>query len=489
MLTSSFYSSSYLNNSELQKRPFGDLKIHVTSSPVSKQSRVNCTFLTLIDHLYDDQPLVDKIEFLQASKATDGLGERSEDQINKLSSWMLTSLDTCDDEQLLSYLLHYQEKILSDERAIAQFISNNIPLKILIKLFEINNDVLRLKIVEIIWLVQSRSDYFNVESFLTAADKYKPMLETSVNKSLALIESYYSLQQNRHLLKSVIFESDSEIIGRGGNGIIRKIQSGPRAYALKRLKPNISQGNYAFLQEMKIHTALNHPNIIELYSINIDLSDLYIIMELATEGSLYNALHVKKEPWSASLIFAIALCVADGLQYLHEQHILHGDIKTENILLTSLGVAKLTDFGCAHHLKTEVLTKHSVNGTVKFFAPEVLDKSFPYTTARDIYAFAYVLWELCTQKIPFKDYTELNHYDHVVREKQREVLSERTSPINSLITDCWAHNFSERLSAQVVANQLRKHPHALMESDSVGETSSAASTDTEEVSTTLSFSL
>ena len=477
-----------------QKRPFS-LTIETTASPPGKKLTTRHIFSQLNGILNNpDIELLTKIKCLGNSEIINDLGQSSEEEVQAICSWVLKSLEMSEDEAQLGYLLHYQERILSNEREINFFVVNPKLYRILVSIFE-KYITLRLAIIKIIWLVQPRSDMSNIESFLTETYAHKTTFEPAVNKELSRIKNYHNLQQRKDLFKSEIFESDGGIIGQGGNGIVRKIETNRgvrREYALKFLKPNESHNNHAFFQEMKIHSTLMHENIIALHSINIELSNLFIIMEFASEGSLHHALHTKKEPWFFSRIITIALCVANGLRYLHDQHILHGDIKTQNILLTSSGVAKLSDFGCAHHLETEVLDKRLVNGTVKFFAPEVLDKSFPYTTARDIYAFAYVLWELCTQKTPFNNFKEINIYTHVINQAGREVLSEKTLPINSLITGCWAQNFRERPSARSIASELAVYQEsmAIEKSGSVCEASSEASTealtDIEEVSITNS---
>lgn len=109
--------------------------------------------------------------------------------------------------------------------------------------------------------------------------------------------------------------------------------------------------------------------------------------------------------FSRCLRFLLATCIADGLQYLHANGIIHRDIKSMNVLLTSDGHAKLCDFGPA---KLRTLTVASVSaassavgGTYAWGAPEAILNGDEHSTASDVYSMGIIMWELMTCHTPF----------------------------------------------------------------------------------------
>lgn len=377
-----------------------------------------------------------------------------------ISNWIGRHLAETDEESLIKYLLHYQLKIFKEHTVILEGFKNwNGLCHLFIRFFEkyVN---LREDILDITWFIASYVSRENVKDILDQIKNYCHAFDRPTYSKFLKIENYYFLIQNSEIPHEN-FSSQSfaelKILGSGGNGVVRRFEKDSVAYALKSLKPNHRDNINSFLQEMRIHSSLKHSNIIELYSINLDFSCLSYLMELAPLGTLTEQLHLKGSTWTVSRIIEVALGVATGLEYIHSQNILHGDLKTQNILISSSGVAKLADFGCAHHLDFEVLSLLSLNGTQKFFAPEVLLREASFTLSRDIYAFAYVLWELWTKKIPFQNYLEFRLCAHVIL-GGRESLPEKDFPLKSLITSCWAQNFRERPCAADVVQLLRSVP-------------------------------
>ncbi|CAK4080775.1 unnamed protein product, partial [Aphanomyces euteiches] len=126
--------------------------------------------------------------------------------------------------------------------------------------------------------------------------------------------------------------------------------------------------------------------------------DLQCVMEYMNLGDLRSYLeNVKSFSWESKV--SCALSVAEGLFYLHIQHLIHRDVKSRNILMDSVKGAKLGDFGASK----EVIfgdTMTAVVGTLRWMAPEMMLFK-PYTSAVDIYSFGVVLSELSTHKLPY----------------------------------------------------------------------------------------
>jgi len=126
----------------------------------------------------------------------------------------------------------------------------------------------------------------------------------------------------------------------------------------------------------------------------------YFVMEHLEKGNLYRALRAEKLSWKQKV--RIAFEVSDALNYIHSQAdpILHGDLKSLNILLDANFRPKLCDFGNAMRLsesRTENMT-----GTVNWMAPELLLNGPCYNQKAEIYSFGMILYELLTERIPFE---------------------------------------------------------------------------------------
>mmetsp|Transcript_14522 Transcript_14522/g.49903 ORF Transcript_14522/g.49903 Transcript_14522/m.49903 type:complete len:347 (+) Transcript_14522:624-1664(+) len=127
-------------------------------------------------------------------------------------------------------------------------------------------------------------------------------------------------------------------------------------------------------REIRIHSTLSHPNVINLYASFEDNNSVYLVLEHAARGDVFNWLQHKVE--GARLAdegFAVRTVLLPALRavaYLHERGIIHRDIKPENMLIDGKGVVKLADFGLS--LDTEVERPRTRLGTLDYMAPEVL---------------------------------------------------------------------------------------------------------------------
>jgi serine/threonine protein kinase/Tfp pilus assembly protein PilF len=196
-----------------------------------------------------------------------------------------------------------------------------------------------------------------------------------------------------------------EKLGEGGMGVVYKAQDLKldRLVALKFLPYHLSASSDAvarFLQEAKAASALNHPNICTIHSIEDDDGRQFIVMECVDGVTLRQKIQTELLDLRSAIEYAIQ--IADGLAKAHEKGIVHRDIKSDNIMVTRDGLVKIMDFGLAKLRGVSSLTKYgSTVGTLGYMSPEQLHGLDP-DHRTDIYAFGVLFFEMITGKLPFQ---------------------------------------------------------------------------------------
>jgi serine/threonine-protein kinase len=168
-----------------------------------------------------------------------------------------------------------------------------------------------------------------------------------------------------------------------------------------------------FLQESRRACALNHPNVTRILAYGEDLAEHYSIMELATgwrteAGRTILDVSELTKPLPEAVALDMIKQACDGLDYLHQEGILHRDIKPGNLLLFEGGQVKLADFGVARWREAVTLTATGLLvGTPEYMSPEQAEGHKDLTHASDIYSLGVVMYELLTGLSPFKRKTPL----------------------------------------------------------------------------------
>jgi serine/threonine protein kinase len=193
-------------------------------------------------------------------------------------------------------------------------------------------------------------------------------------------------------------------LGEGGMGVVYKAEDSKlkRFVALKFLSEKISydsEEKVRFLREARAAAALDHPNIVAIHEITEVEGQSFIAMAYV-EGS---TLKQKFESGLFEIEEAIELAkqIAEGLYEAHEKGIVHRDIKSANIMLTSKGQVKITDFGLAKIRGDATLTKSgSQMGTAAYMSPEQIQGE-PVDHRSDIFSFGVLLYEMFSGQLPF----------------------------------------------------------------------------------------
>ncbi len=217
-------------------------------------------------------------------------------------------------------------------------------------------------------------------------------------------------------------EKDNEILVSGRYRIVKKIASGGMAdiylgddLELKRkVAVKVLSANYAgdhnfvarFRREAQVLAGLDHPNIVDIYDWGKFNSSYYIVMEYI-EGISLKELIERKGSLEADISADYAIQICDALGAAHDNNLIHRDIKPQNILISHDGKIKVTDFGIAKSLNTDITKTLNIVGTAHYISPEqargdVLDNR------TDIYSLGIVLYEMLTGDLPFRGGTSID---------------------------------------------------------------------------------
>ena len=260
-----------------------------------------------------------------------------------------------------------------------------------------------------------------------------------------------------------------EKLGEGGMGEVYKARDTKldRFVALKFLPSQLTaseEDKARFVQEAKTASAMNHPNICTIYSIEEYDNDkgekqLFIAMEYVEGKTLKD----KKDSISEKQILETGIQVAEGLAAAHEKGIVHRDIKPENIMVRKDGIAQIMDFGLAKLYKdsnVSRLTKAgSTVGTMGYMSPEQV-QGLDVDHRTDIFSLGVVLYELLAGESPFKGMHETAIMYEIVNVDAPPIstVKEGFDPeLDEIILECLEKDKDERCqSAKELAKDLRK---------------------------------
>ena len=279
------------------------------------------------------------------------------------------------------------------------------------------------------------------------------------------------------------------VLGKGGMGIVYKAQDTKlhRPVALKLLKPELVSNEdrrSRFLREARTAAAVSHPAIAQVYDIDEDGGTTFIAMEYV-DGRTVKRLAAEGELDVLGAV-EIALQIADGLAKAHEANIIHRDIKSDNIMVTREGHAKLLDFGLAKLLEAgpgeeekdsfgtvplpqQTLTMGqahtiagAVLGTVNYMSPEQA-RGKDLDPRSDIFSLGVVLYEMVTGELPFKGDSFLDTMHSIAYNEPRAVtLVRKNLPprLHQIISRCLRKRREDRYpDARALAADLKSLKH------------------------------
>ncbi|XP_043074594.1 serine/threonine-protein kinase PAK 5 isoform X1 [Puntigrus tetrazona] len=189
-------------------------------------------------------------------------------------------------------------------------------------------------------------------------------------------------------------------IGEGSTGIVciaTEKHSGKQV-AVKKMDLRKQQRRELLFNEVVIMRDYHHENVVDMYNSYLVGDELWVVMEFLEGGALTDI--VTHTRMNEEQIATVCLSVLKALSYLHTQGVIHRDIKSDSILLTSDGRIKLSDFGFCAQVSKEVPKRKSLVGTPYWMAPEVISR-LPYGTEVDIWSLGIMVIEMVDGEPPY----------------------------------------------------------------------------------------
>ncbi|MBO5461293.1 MAG: Stk1 family PASTA domain-containing Ser/Thr kinase [Ruminococcus sp.] len=268
------------------------------------------------------------------------------------------------------------------------------------------------------------------------------------------------------LKTGVVLGKRYEILGRIGAGGMADVYKSKdhklnRYVAVKVLKSTYRSDEVflkKFLSEAQAAAGMMHPNVVNVYDVGEDRGLYYMVMELV-EGITLKDYIEKKGRLSAKETISISIQMITGIQAAHNQHIIHRDIKPQNILISKEGKVKVTDFGIARATTSTQTISTNVMGSVHYTSPEQA-RGGVVGESSDIYSAGVTMYEMITGHVPFDGETTVEvavkHLQEAFPEPSAEVRDIPYS-LECIIMKCTQKNTAMRYkNCQELINDLKR---------------------------------
>ncbi|KAH0571945.1 Kinase, NEK [Spironucleus salmonicida] len=230
----------------------------------------------------------------------------------------------------------------------------------------------------------------------------------------------------------------TKYLGKGSYGgvVLAKRTQDNNLYAIKQIKIKSlsNEDRESQLTEIRILASIFHPNILSLYEAFAENGTLHMVLEYAQGGDLDKEIEKvtkSRQKFSEDRIWAIMLQILAGLRVLHENGVLHRDIKGQNVLCFGNGVVKLADFGVSKILKKGQYA-HTGIGTPYYISPEIW-QGRQYDEKCDVFSLGCLLFQLCELQHPFqgRDMKELSR--NCLRGNFRDICQSYSADLRNLV--------------------------------------------------------
>ncbi|KAJ1020124.1 hypothetical protein NDA16_004404 [Ustilago loliicola] len=243
-------------------------------------------------------------------------------------------------------------------------------------------------------------------------------------------------------------------IGRGQFGSVYRalnLNSG-QMVAVKRIKLEGRTDDEVteLMGEVDLLKSLTHPSVVKYEGLVRGPDVVSIILEYVENGSLLYTLKAFGN-FPEKLVASYVVKILEGLNYLHEQNVVHCDLKAANILTTKNGNVKLSDFGVSLNLKAvkKMGNKNDAIGTPNWMAPEVIELK-GVTTAADIWSLGCTIIELLTGKPPYYDMLAMSAMFRIVEDDCPPIPEKCSDALRDLLLQCFNKDPTKRPSAETL---------------------------------------
>uniref|UniRef100_H3A2X5 non-specific serine/threonine protein kinase n=1 Tax=Latimeria chalumnae TaxID=7897 RepID=H3A2X5_LATCH len=241
-----------------------------------------------------------------------------------------------------------------------------------------------------------------------------------------------------------------KVIGEGSFGKALLVQSinNKQQYVMKEIRLPKSSGMRMCKEEAILLAKMKHPNIVAFKG--AAEGHLYIVMEYCDGGDLMEKIKLQKGTlFSEDVILNWFVQICLGVRHIHDQRVLHRDIKSKNIFLTKNGILKLGDFGSARLLNSSTAFACTYVGTPYYVSPEIWENR-PYNNKSDVWALGCVLYELCTLKHPFQASSWKNLILKICRGSYTPIPSHFCYELHYVIKQMFKRNTKDRPSVNTL---------------------------------------
>ncbi|XP_040184703.1 serine/threonine-protein kinase H1 isoform X1 [Rana temporaria] len=251
------------------------------------------------------------------------------------------------------------------------------------------------------------------------------------------------------------------LIGRGSFSRVVRVEhkASKQPYAIKMIETKYREGREVCESELNVLRRVRHTNIIQLIEVFETQERVYMVMELATGGELFDRI-IAKGSFTERDATHVLQMVLEGVKYLHTLGITHRDLKPENLLYYHPGTDSkimITDFGLASARKKgdDCLMKTTC-GTPEYIAPEILVRK-PYTNSVDMWALGVISYILLSGTMPFEDDNRTRLYRQILKGKY-SYSGEPWPSVSNLAKDFIDRLLMVEPSERMTASQALKHP-------------------------------
>ncbi|KAI3816742.1 hypothetical protein L1987_16446 [Smallanthus sonchifolius] len=254
-------------------------------------------------------------------------------------------------------------------------------------------------------LSQSESDSENGDGFQGTPETVAPS-----QRSVNMLQGCRSVDEFERLNK----------IDEGTYGVVYRAKDNKTGeiVALKKVKMEKEREGFPLtsLREINILLSFHHPSIVDVKEVVVgsNLDSIFMVMEYM-EHDLKALMETMKQPFSQSEVKCLMLQLFEGTKYLHDNWVLHRDLKTSNLLLNNRGELKICDFGLSRQYGSPLKPYTHLVVTLWYRAPELLMGSKLYSTAIDMWSLGCIMAELLSKQPLFNGKTEFDQLDKIFK--------------------------------------------------------------------------